>query len=212
MCPSGGLRRVRISAHLEKVRVLLQELTPTWRKWIDAKEAAFKTQALPLKECEAVIDCRAEEQASNRAGSSPAVGANSFYTFRKKKMTPESALELIPVLQAVADRKEVEYSDQGGQEWHRLVPKFLEEFIAAGYKFRVKPKPEIIPFDYSDDLVGMVVATKHLQLKNLIVAQSERGVSLVVGINTSDGFFTYEELLSEKVFPDGSPCGKEVAE
>ena len=51
---------------------------------VGAKEVAFKTEALPLKECDAVIDCRAEEQASNRAGSTPAVGANSFYTFRKK--------------------------------------------------------------------------------------------------------------------------------
>lgn len=140
------------------------------------------------------------------------MGANSFYTFRKKKMTPERAKELIPILQAVADRKEVEYCDQDGQGWCRMYPEFLAEHIREGYKFRVKSKPKLIPFDYSDDLVGMVVATKHLQLKNLIVAQSERGVSLVVGINTSDGFFTYEELLSEKVFLDGSPCGKEMAE
>ena len=124
-------------------------------------------------------------------------------------MTPERAKELISILQAVADRKEVEYFDDKTDSWQ--FASMLDVCIYERRKLRVKPEPEIIPFDYSDDLVGMVVATKHLQLKNLIVAQSERGVSLVVGINTSDGFFTYEELLSEKVFLDGSPCGKERA-
>ena len=127
-------------------------------------------------------------------------------------MTPERAIELIPILQAVADGKEVEYSGRDREEWYYAQYNILEEIIMDECKLRVKPEPEIIPFDYSDDLVGKVVATKHLQLKNLIVAQSERGVSLVVGINTSDGFLTYEELLSEKVFLDGSPCGKERAE
>ena len=124
-------------------------------------------------------------------------------------MTQERALELIPILQAVADRKEVEYFDDKTDSWR--FASMLDVCIYERRKLRVKPEPKLIPFDYSDDLVGMVVATKHLQLKNLIVAQSERGVSLVVGINTSDGFFTYEELLSEKVFLDGSPCGKEMA-
>ena len=123
-------------------------------------------------------------------------------------MTPERARELVPILQAVADGKEVEYSGRDREKWYDAQYNILEEIIMDECKLRIKPKAEIIPFDYSDDLVGMVVATKHLQLKNLIVAQSERGVSLVVGINTSDGFFTYEELLSEKVFLDGSPCGK----
>ena len=123
-------------------------------------------------------------------------------------MTPERAKELMPVLQAIADKKEVEYFDADSEEWFLVNLECFWEYLRDLDKLRVKPKVEIVPFDYSDDLVGMVVATKHLQLKNLIVAQSERGVSLVVGINTSDGFFTYEELLSEKVFLDGSPCGK----
>ena len=124
-------------------------------------------------------------------------------------MTPERAKELIPILQAVADGKEVEYSGRDREEWYCAQYNILEEIINDEYDLRIKPKAEIIPFDYSDDLVGMVVIAKYDEMpsKKMVVFQHESGVGFY-----NDEFILYSELLENYTFLDGSPCGKERVE
>lgn len=140
------------------------------------------------------------------AGSSPAVGAKFFTYLERKKMTRERALELIPILQAFAGREKVEYWDTLQERWIHVEACRILDYICQGFLLRVKPKVEIIPFDYSDDLVGKVVCEKNIDnpTKKMIIFQDTYHVGLF-----NSGFISYRELLDKHIQHDGSPCGKE---
>ena len=104
--------------------------------------------------------------------------------------------EMIAVMQAYADGKGIEYSfikdswyDDKNPCWNLV-----------DYNYRVKEAPEYIPFTFEDAefLIGKIVSSKKKQYKVMIFECNKKSVQ----------HYTYEELLNNWTFLDGSPCGK----
>jgi hypothetical protein len=72
-------------------------------------------------------------------------------------------------------------------------------------QYRVKPKQELIPFDFSDaeKLIGKVV--RHKEGLNCVAVLVECNLQHIC---IGNDFERYEVLLQDYTFLDGSPCGK----
>lgn len=69
-------------------------------------------------------------------------------------------------------------------------------------KIMNKPLEEYVPFTFEDDLLGMKVVSKDKSCKAVIVWQDR--YRIIIGQYLK----TYEDLLRDYTFIDGSRCGK----
>ena len=77
-------------------------------------------------------------------------------------------------------------------------------------KYRLTPEPEYVPFDYTDDLLGMKIVSKNLEFRTTISSQSKKGIYF----QNDDNSYPYDALL--RAFtqfegidkPNDKPCGK----
>lgn len=118
-------------------------------------------------------------------------------------MTRERAKELLPVIQAFAEGKAIEWKCRGGANWCGPLtnPIWSDDNI-----FRIKPELRLRPWRPEEVPMGAVVVYK----RNPIVRR------LIVGI-TSDGHVYLGDSLIEQcsamleqwLLPDNKPCGVE---
>ena len=109
----------------------------------------------------------------------------------------KTTAEIIAVMQAHEDGKEIEYRNGYYPTWKRT-PNPLWDWSTTDY--RVKPEPEYIPFTFEDAefLLGKVVKNKKENFLTVITWCFNEAV------NMGD----FKQLLCDYTFLDGSPCGK----
>lgn len=103
-------------------------------------------------------------------------------------------------MQAFVEGKEIEIYDKYTAKW---TPAINPDFNWKGCDYRIKEEPEkteYIPFSFEDaeQLVGKVVKSKDENWIELLTFFGEDYTSNI----------TYEALLKDYTFLDGSPCGK----
>jgi hypothetical protein len=105
------------------------------------------------------------------------------------------------VILAFLEGREVQYQMTSGEWVDDDSPTFLE--ISD---YRIKPQPQLIPFDFShaEMLIGKAVRNKDGKIVCVITDLTKSTVWM------SNECKTYDELLSDYTFLDGTPCGKEV--
>ena len=105
--------------------------------------------------------------------------------------------EMIAVMQAYEDGKEIEYYSEVCSEWKKATTPAWNWYTTD---YRVKPEPEYIPFTFEDAefLIGKVV--KHKTDNHLVV--------VTWCSNETTSVASYKRLLCDYTFLDGSPCGK----
>ena len=75
-----------------------------------------------------------------------------------------------------------------------------------GYKHRllIPKEKKLVPFDFSDNLIGMVVEHKSKEARMLVIFQ------IAYGVSAGNSSYTYKELFDNfTIYPTGAPCGKE---
>ena len=104
--------------------------------------------------------------------------------------------EMIAIMQAFTDGKEIEYSFINGSWYDDKNPCWNW----VDYNYRVKHTPEYVPFTFEDAefLIGKTVRCKSQDYVALIISVTKDGTSV-------DDF---KPLLDDFAFLDGSPCGK----
>jgi len=70
------------------------------------------------------------------------------------------------------------------------------------YKYRLTPEPKYIPFDYSDDLLGMKIVSKDNTVKQIITNAYKKSVYC------GDYEMDYQDLFDDYIQLNGKPCGK----
>lgn len=128
-------------------------------------------------------------------------------------MTREEAKELLPIIQAFAEGKTLQYrTDEENNEWENIInPKFID--LPSNY--RIKPEPKYRPFrtkeecwnemlkhqpfGYITDDLGNVTQVNGLQLD----AFNE----LFISISCSPSIFVTSYLCDRYKFIDGMPFG-----
>jgi hypothetical protein len=114
-------------------------------------------------------------------------------------MTRGRAKELLPIIEAFTNGKEIEVSEDGENWYEEICPNFTNSL-----NYRIKPEPEYVPFTFEDakKLIGKGVEDKDHKLSFIILMADKNRVF------NYHGGITYEALLGYCTFLDGSPCGK----
>lgn len=119
-------------------------------------------------------------------------------------MTREQLKENWHIIEAFKNGADIQFLDYAG-EW-RDADKPL---FRIDVKYRVKPKQEYIPFDYSDAeyLIGKVVKSKDNKEISMIIS-FDLDNSDLLQITLGSSFISFYDLFQDYTFLDGSPCGK----
>ncbi len=117
-------------------------------------------------------------------------------------MTREQVIKWWKEIEAFKNGKEIQYRNKQNDKWNDAeTPTF-----SFNTEYRIKPEPELIPFDYSDAefLIGKAVKSKNVSVVNLICKVSGNGGSVIVG----NSAYTLQQLYDTFTFLDGAACGK----
>lgn len=115
-------------------------------------------------------------------------------------MTKEGYLKHKKLIEAWANGEEIEYYTYLSGKWEQAsIPSWYLDV-----EYRIKPKPEYVPFDFSDAemVVGKVIKNNSNTLKFLVYGAENEGVLI------DNRSLCYKALLNNYKFLDGSPCGK----
>ena len=103
-------------------------------------------------------------------------------------MNRKEAAELLPIIQAFAKGKDIEYRTKGFNEnWKKVTQ--IPELSFKSFEYRIKPEPKYRPF--KDAKECMTEMLKHQPF----------------GWITSQGAFFYIIYIEDKLFGYGSACG-----
>ena len=103
-------------------------------------------------------------------------------------MNRKEAAELLPIIQAFAKGKDIEYRTKGSNEnWKKVTQ--IPELSFKSFEYRIKPEPKYRPF--KDAKECMTEMLKHQPF----------------GWITSQGAFFYIIYIEDKLFGYGSACG-----
>lgn len=126
-------------------------------------------------------------------------------------MTREEAKELLPIIQAYAEDKEIELLF--GTEWIKATN---PEFILNPRFYRIKPKSKYRPFKTKEECwnemlnhqpFGWVIPKNGRSYVNLgSIAQYNNNVEIIFSTNETEQFST-ERLFNCYTFADGTPFG-----
>lgn len=114
-------------------------------------------------------------------------------------MTRYDAMEHLEVIKAFANGKDIQMLL--GAEWLDV----NEPAFSKLSTYRVKPKCEYVPFDFSDGqkILLKIVSKGCPKFIGIISGLDDDGILIAGNV-----FVTYEDLLMDWKFSDGSPCGK----
>ena len=127
-------------------------------------------------------------------------------------MTREEAKELIPIIQAFADGKTIEFFKQG--EWMELND---PDFMWSADNYRVKPEPKYRPFESLEECWNEMLKHKPFgwlksksdgiaSIVGCVYAGKDRDVRLVWATNEHSDF-SVSIVFDDCVFADGTPFG-----
>ena len=103
-------------------------------------------------------------------------------------MTREDAKQLLPIIQAFAKGKDIEYRTKGSNEnWKKVTQ--IPELSFKSFEYRIKPEPKYRPFKDAKECMAEML--KHQPF----------------GWITSQGAFFYIIYIEDKLFGYGSACG-----
>lgn len=103
-------------------------------------------------------------------------------------MNRKEAAELLPIIQAFAKGKDIEYRTKGSNEnWKKVTQ--IPELSFKSFEYRIKPEPKFRPFANAEECCQEMM--KHQPF----------------GWITSQGAFFYIIYIEDKLFGYGSACG-----
>ena len=123
-------------------------------------------------------------------------------------MTREEAKQLLPIIQAFAEGKEIQQTD--GYDWYDLDN---PDFMANGSSYRIKPEQKYRPFANTDECWQEMlkhqpfawVKEKHSDRYSLITEVNGLSIKVKEGCLFTDSVKYY-------TFADGTPFGVKVEE
>lgn len=103
-------------------------------------------------------------------------------------MNRKEAAELLPIIQAFAKGKDIEYRTKGSNEnWKKVTQ--IPELSFKSFEYSIKPEPKYRPFKDAKECMAEML--KHQPF----------------GWITSQGAFFYIIYIEDKLFGYGSACG-----
>lgn len=124
-------------------------------------------------------------------------------------MTREQAKELLPIIQAFAEGKEIEIKTKEGSEWDKLEEDDMQYIDFKKCDLRIKPEPKYHPFKDVKECWNEML--KHQPFGWV---KAYHGQFFITGLKTdrisfgiNDNFHSYNYMFKEYTFADGTPFG-----
>uniref|UniRef100_UPI004029B0C6 hypothetical protein n=1 Tax=Prevotella sp. TaxID=59823 RepID=UPI004029B0C6 len=128
-------------------------------------------------------------------------------------MTREEAKEMLPIIQAFAEGKEIEFRSKGfDEEWKKVNE--IPGLSYSSFDYRVKPEPKYRPFKNVDECWQEML--KH-QPFGWIKSKTGGHYSMVTVVGADEKMksiaisgrhiWPFDETLSNYTFADGTPFG-----
>lgn len=120
--------------------------------------------------------------------------------------------EQIAVMQAFAEGKEIESKYTAANDWK---PNSAPSWNWRDFDYRIKPEPKLRPYTFEELQAEMVkgkIAVKQINLEGIVrvftITQVMEDNNEFDKIQLSDFIqVSYERLLNDYTWLDGSPCG-----
>lgn len=128
-------------------------------------------------------------------------------------MNRKEAAELLPIIKAYAEGKEIEIFDKTKRVW---ITAILPHFNCAPNLYRIKPEPKYRPFMDTEECWQEML--KHQPFGWVKMKDTESGYyilkgianQVVIGLNETP--FSYKKVFEDYIFADGTPFGVKVEE
>ena len=132
-------------------------------------------------------------------------------------MNRKEAAELLPIIQAFAEGRDIEYRSKGFNEnWKKVTQ--IPELSFKSFEYRIKPEPKYRPFKSQEECLQEML--KHqpfgvVKDKHFANYQTHRAFTFLT--NEGCNFRGYEDMTFETsfknlLFADGTPFGVKVEE
>ena len=131
-------------------------------------------------------------------------------------MTREEAKELLPIMQAYAEGKTIQFKIDGFTDWTDVDTINLEPNSKRG-KYRIKPEPKYRPFKSVEECwqemqkhqpFGWVINKIDKDFYNIeFVSNCNPYKGRGIGLNSSDSFIDYGTMFYKYDFADNTPFG-----
>lgn len=112
-------------------------------------------------------------------------------------MTREEAKELLPIIQAFADGKQIEYGIDGENWINTVTPTWNSDYV-----YRIKPEPKYRPFENEEECWQEML--KHQPFGWLLHKQKKSHEFIKSELT---GTSIYKIVFKEYTFADGTPFG-----
>ena len=128
-------------------------------------------------------------------------------------MTREEAKELLPIIQAWAEGKSIQFQTDSGS-WSNIT----KDLYPCNHPslYRIKPEPRYRPFKTREECwnemhkhpdFGWVKANVTCEYEQIVRIYDYRNTELTFNIANNDDVYTSEMMLNIYIFTDGTPFG-----
>ena len=123
-------------------------------------------------------------------------------------MTCEEAKQLLPIIQAFAEGKEIETLDAHGI-WREVEnPVFVDSITYNSIKYRIKPEPKYRPFKTQEECWQEMLKHQPFGWVRSTISDNLYLIeSISDGINYNKTLASYNEAFEWVKFADGTPFG-----
>lgn len=136
-------------------------------------------------------------------------------------MNRQQVKELLPIIQAYAEGKQIEIKTKEGKSWSTLEEDDIQYLDFKKCDFRIKPEPKYRPFRTVQECLSEMQKhqpfgwlkdkNKDSELRNIQALTEEMSTMTdrvyLRGIRLIDGWHIFEEAVEEYTFADGTPFG-----
>ena len=134
-------------------------------------------------------------------------------------MKRQQAKELLPIIQAFAEGKTIQY--YYGDNWVNIRPDTAVDFSDNPSNYRIKPEPKYRPFANNKECWNEML--RHKPFGWVKVKNAECDYYIIDGVYYSENYeaavvsmsgetFNYKEMIDEYLFADGTPFGIKIEE
>lgn len=130
-------------------------------------------------------------------------------------MNSKETAELLPIIKAFAEGKDIEYRTKGFNEnWKKVTQ--IPALSFKSFEYRIKPEPKYRPFKNAEECLKEM--SKHTPFG--LIKKNVSGAFYCIGsfdikniyIGTTQGMHSYADSLENFKFADGLPFGVKVEE
>lgn len=128
-------------------------------------------------------------------------------------MTREKVKELLPIIQAFAEGKEIEIKTKEGVRWSTLEEDDIQYLDFKKCDFRIKPEPKYRPFKNAEECFEEMQKhqpfgwVKNEQMKfNIVCIRTNGTVRTVINNGIYNSWYSFKDSF-RLTFIDGTPFG-----